>query len=196
MKRLIVLLTVVLAFGAAKAQDLTLRTVEFYDVYTAVAGDTVSGTTVDYLTIKVDKPFMYYYDVQWAADSSGDATNISLQLQGSNDNSNWYNVGSAATWALSSTDTIVQFTNMTSISTSATIAASTEYHAIDTTGGTIGSGAGYGGYVDTVAVGAKTITETLTEPRVGWRFLRVAATGAASTTRAEITSLTVAIRED
>jgi len=193
MKRLIIFLLSVAALlwvlqPEVDAQVLRLGANQIYASYTGAAGDTAKSTTAKNFDIFLGKGFMYYYDVQVSADSSGDGTNFSVQLSGSNDESNWYTVGSAQTWAVSSTDTIMRFTNMSSVSTSISIAAANLYHAYDSATGVATT------WVDTVTVGAQTITETLTESSVGWRYLRVGFTGAGAGARMELGSITVAIR--
>ena len=209
------LIAIIVLIGACQpqvsAQTVFLRSNQFYESYTGVAGDTASGTTAKNFDIQVSKGVMYFYDVAVTADSSGDASNFSVQLSGSNDNSNWYTIGDAITWYVtSSTDTVIRFTNMTSISTSTSIAATSdyhdldyplkyEYHAFDSATGvattwvdTVSIAAAV--VTDTVTVGARTITETITEPSVGWRYLRVGFTGAGAGAKGEIERLTVAIR--
>lgn len=221
MKRLVFLLAVLLVGFQAYSQEIVLGKNQTYGAYTTAT--TVSGTTVNNMDVFVNKDYIYYYDVQWAADSAGDGTNIALQLQGSNDASNYYSIGSAVTWYVSSTDTIVRWNNLASetwvdASHTRTTAATTDYHDIDYPGwlelhdiDSIG-GSGFTqsdsvtipAYVvtDTVTVGARTETVatqtyTITQGRVPWRYLRVAATGAGSGAGCSITSFTVAIlRED
>lgn len=205
----IAIATFLLAFQV-DAQVIRLSGNQIYDSYTGAAGDTAKSTTAKNFDLFIAKGYMYYYDVQVSADSSGDGTNFSVQLSGSNDESNWYTVGSALTWYVTTSDTLLRFTNMTSVSTSTSIAATLdyhdldyaaryEYHAFDTTST---GNAMYADTVtipayvvtDTVTVGARTITETLTESSVGWRYLRVGFTGAGAGARMELGSISIAIR--
>jgi len=188
MKKLMFFLAVILFAAQVDSQVLRLDKNQTYESYTGVAGDTAKSTTAKTFDIFVNKTGMYYYDVQASLDSAGDGTNFTCQLQGSNDETNFYNVGDAQTWYVSSTDTVLRFTNMTSVSTSATIAAATDYHAYDTSAG------GSSIIADTVTIGARTITETLTEPSVGWRYLRLSLTGAGANAKCELELLSVAIR--
>lgn len=205
----IAIATFLLAFEA-DAQVIRLNSNQTWASYTGAAGDTAKTTTAKNFDIFVAKGYMYYYDVGVSADSSGDGTNFSVQLSGSNDESNWYTVGSAQTWYVSETDTIMRFTNMTSVSTSTSIAATTDYHDLDyparnlyhdydtSAGGSsiVNDTVSLPAFVltDTVTVGAQTITETLTESSVGWRYLRVGFTGAGAGARMELGGITIAIR--
>ena len=96
MKRLVFLLAVLLIGFQAYSQEVVLGKNQTYGIYNTAT--TVSGTTANNMDVFVNKDHLYYYDVQWAADSAGDGTNFSLQLQGSNDASNYYSIGSAVTW--------------------------------------------------------------------------------------------------
>jgi len=212
MKRLIFLLAIALVWAmSARAQVITFRAGQTYASYTGTAADTAEGTTAKNFDIFLGKDFMYYYDVAVTADSSGDGSNFSVQLSGSNDNTNWYTIGDAVTWYLtSSVDTVIRFTNASTVTTSTTIAAATDYHDIDyplryeyhDLDTAADGGAVFNDTVtvpafvttDTVTIGARTITETLTEPSVGWRYLRVGFTGAGADAHAEIEYITVAIR--
>lgn len=162
----------------ANAQVISLNPNQIWESYTGAAGDTAKSTTAKNFDIYVAKKSMYYYDIQVSADSSGDGTNFSVQLSGSNDNSNWYTVGSAQTWAVSSTDTIMRFTNMSSVSTSTSIAATSDYvertlattfdyvertyeeaniyHAYDSATGVSDT------WVDTVTVASYAVADTIT----------------------------------
>jgi len=201
MKRLVFLLALlVVAIGFVQSQEIAIAANKNYAAYTTETA--VSGTTVSNMDVKVETDRMYFYDVQWAADSAGDGTDFSLQLQGSNDESNYYSIGSAVTWAVSETDTIVQFTNYPSSETwtvaqyIATTAAKEDYHAYDSATGVATT------WVDTVTVAAAVETvaaQTYTIAKqypVGWRFLRIAATGQGSSAGCSITSFTVAIKRD
>lgn len=211
MKRLIGILMILAAFvWTSNAQTIHLGSNQLYESYTATAADTAKSTTEKTFDIFVGKGFMYYYDVQVDADSAGDGSNFTVRLKGSNDESNWYNVGDAVTWYVTDEDTLIRFTNMTSVSTSTSYGASTDYHDFDFPlryeyhdMDTCSDGDAFyndtvtiPAYVltDTVTLGLRTVTETLSEASVGWRYLRVSFTGADTGAKAELVTLTVAIR--
>jgi hypothetical protein len=217
MKRLInILLILAATCFIANSQVITFKPNVFYESYTGVAGDTAKSTTAKNFDIYVGKTFLYYYDVQVSADSAGDGTDFTVQLYGSNDNSNWYTVGSSQTWYVSETDTIMQFTNYPSSESwgVAEYAITTAAHAItkpertDYVNGFIDSVDVDDWLVDdtiTVAadtfnvaaqthtVAAQTYTITKQYP-VGWRYLRVTFTGGGASAKCEIELITAAIR--
>ena len=210
MKRLMILFATFLFLAfELQAQEIVLRSTENYGKYTTSTA--VAGTTANNMDVLVAKDFMYRYEVQWAADSAGNGTDFTLQLQGTNDESNFYNIGSAVTWYVTTSDTIVRFTNYPSSETW-TVASHTRVTAQTTNylNGTQAAGADTSStgvpiaWVndDTITVAAATQTvaaQTYTIAKqysVGWRALRLVATGGGSSAGCTITSFTVAIRRD
>lgn len=204
MKRLINILLILAAFAfVANSQVIRFNSNEFYKSYTGVDGDTASGTTAKNFDIYVGKNFLYYYDIQASCDSAGDASDFTVQIYGSNDESNWYTVGDAQTWYLSETDTVLQFTNYPS-SESISIAAFaiTKPERTDYINGLIDSIDVDDWLVDdTITVTADTFnvaaqTHTLTKQYpVGWRYLRITFTGGGSDAKMELEELTACLRK-
>lgn len=184
MKRLIIFIGLAFAFIGMQAQDAVVR--NGYAKYTTdvdVAATTES--TVDFL---VDVDHIYRYAFQVAVDSAGDGTDITVRVKGSNDNTNWINVGSAITYGVTTTDTVMNFTNVPS-SESHGIAAYNIYHDYDTTNLTGGV------YADTVSVAAQTITVTTQFP-VMYRLLQVSFTGAGAGAACTVQGVYLVIKED
>ena len=211
MKRLVNILMIFAALlfvANVDAQVIRLTGNTIYDSYTGVAGDTAKSTTEKTFDIYVGKDYLYYYEVQASVDSAGDGTNFTVRIKGSNDESNWYNVGSAITYGVTSTDTVMRFHNIPDAETWS-IAAATDYHDIDYQAANIyhnydTSAGGYSVINDTVTVAAKTATDTVTVSAraytitkdfpVGWRYLRLSFTGAGAAAKCELELLTVAIK--
>lgn len=213
MKRIMFILSVVAALlfvSNVNAQVIRLGKDITYASYTGVAGDTAKTTTAKYFSIFVNKDYLYHYEVQVSVDSSGDGTNFSVQLSGSMDESNWYTIGSAITYGVVSTDTVMRFTNIPTAETwtvaqhTITTATATDYHngqlaRYDTSAG--GEVASYR-LDDTVTAAARTATvaaQTYTINKtlpVGWRYLRIGFTGAGSGARCEIERITCVIRRN
>jgi len=205
MKKIVFLLACIAAFvfvADIQGQVIRLNPNQAYESYTGVAGDTASATTAKTFDIFVNKTAMYYYDVQASIDSAGDGSDFTLQLQGSNDETNFYNVGSSQTWYVSTSDTVVRFSNSPSSEAwvvaahTRTTAATNDYHAFDSATGVSTT------WVDTTTIAARveTVAEqtyTITKQYpVGWRYLRLSATGGGADAKCELELLTVAIRED
>ena len=193
MKKLFVSIVLFLAICLTiSGQEVTLNSNQYFGNYTTPTA--VSGTTVDYMEAYVGKVDLYYYDVQWAADSAGDGTNFSLQLSGSQDGVNYYTIGSAVIWYVSEADTIVRWQNLTTAESWA-IAGATDYinGTFDTT--TVSALGGNANYIkdDTITVAARAFT--ISDGRVPWRYLMVSATGAGAGAACSITSYSVTIRK-
>ena len=195
MKRLVIFLVLlVAAIGFTFGQEVVLGKTQYYGAYTTAT--TVSGTTVNNMDVFVQKDHPYDYTITWAADSAGDGTDFSLQLSGSIDGTTYYSIGSAVTWYVSASDTIIKFTNVAvSGNETWTIAQHTEVNAQHTevTAAYLITCSDTLLYSDTLnvaaqtnTVGAQTVTVgaqtyTIAKPYpVAWRYLRVAATGAGS----------------
>ena len=198
MKRLIFIIGLAFAFLGLQAQDAVVK--DGFGRHTA--NKTVSGTTEQTVTFLVDVDYIYRYAFQVQADSAGDGTDITVRIKGSNDGTNFINVGDAVTYGVTSTDTVINFTNVPTseshgvASHTVTTAATADYHAYDTTNLTGGV------YADTVTVGARvntvaaqTITITTQWP-VMYRYLRVSFTGAGAGAGATIDATYLVVRRD
>ena len=183
MKRLIGLLFVFAALTfSVQAQQIFLRTNVMQGSYSTAT--TQTATTEATVDILVAKDYLYYYDIVTDVDSAGDGTDITIRLKGSNDNSNWYNVGSSQAYGVT-VDTVMQFTNINVSGNETwviaehtqTTAATADYHDYDTTNLTGGV------YADTVTVGARVNTvaaQTYTIAKnypIGYKYLRMSYTG-------------------
>lgn len=190
MKKLVLIISLFAAFlVTANAQVIRLSQSQVYETYThSSTTDTIAGTTEKTFDIFVNKDYLYYYEIQATLDSLGDGTDITVRAKGSNDESNWYNVGSAVTWGVSSsTDTVIRLQNIPDAETWA-IGSYNIYHDYDTSAG------GNSIVNDTATVAAQTYTITKDFP-VGWRYLRLSCTGGGAGAGGDLVTLTVAIRK-
>lgn len=170
MKKLIGLLIVFAALlSSADAQQIYLKNNQFYGEYTTATTQTAAvEATVD---TYVGKNFLYYYDIICDVDSAGDGTDITIVVKGSNDEANWYSVGSSQSFGCTQTDTIMRFTNIPSSYVLASAA-------------------------DTSASG-EVLTWTLTtQYAVGWKYLRMSFTGDGAGADCSVAGVYVAIRKD
>ena len=174
MKKLIAIFSLLIMVLAASAQDITIRQNDFRATYTGTAADTLNASRILTKSVYVDKDYFYYVNVQVEADSSGDGNNVSATLQGSWDNVNFYNIGSATTWAVSAEDTAFSLNSFTATETIAS-------HLI------LASDAAGFDASDTLTVAAQTITKTV--PGLIYPYLRVYFLGAAAGSDMELTKL-------
>lgn len=211
MKRLVGLILMVCIFTLGQAQSVTdaLTGNRMLIKYTGAAGDTAKATTAKNFDFLVGKDFRYWYDLQASIDSSGDGADYTITLSGSNDDVNYYTIGSTITWYVVSTDTVVRFTNIpVSGNETWTIAQHTEVNAQHTevTAAYLITCSDTLLYSDTLnvaaqtnTVGAQTVTVgaqtyTIAKPYpVGWRYLRLTLTGGESGARAELEQVVLAI---
>lgn len=90
MKRLIIIFSLLFAFVGLQAQgDFGLTTNATYKGYTGVSTDTLTGTRSLAKVCKVEKPYIYLYNVSVDIDTlaGGGDNAVSCILAGSNDNS-------------------------------------------------------------------------------------------------------------
>lgn len=88
MKKLLFIIIGLLAFTALQAQDFGINPKATYNYYTGTAADTVQGTNSITKVVKVNKPYIYLYNVTVDIDTlaGGGDEAISCILAGSNDN--------------------------------------------------------------------------------------------------------------
>jgi hypothetical protein len=202
MKKLILLFIsmvfVISVFAQTDSYELTSKewTKTIDDPMGSGTGDTLAGATAVYIVLDLKKPQgqPYNYNHYVYLDSLGDGTNVAVTLQGSNDNSNWHNIGSAQTWAVSDGDTTLSFSNLSAVqSISSTIASYEILHTGSAyksgVSDTVGSYIDYGdttNFSDTNTIGAQTITTTITEGSVAWNYQRFYLLGAGASAGTDI----------
>jgi len=169
MKKIIAILALFLAVLTVQAQSLTFGLNDFRKTYTGVAGDTLSSARLLTKSIYVDKDYFYHVNVQVEADSAGDASNVTAKLQGSWDNTTFYDIGSAVTWYEAAADTVFSLNSFTNTGTESTAA---HYILAENAGGIDAS--------DSLLVSAALTTVTKTVPGLIYPYLRVYFLGAAA----------------
>lgn len=112
MKKLILLVSFLIAFVGIQAQDFALSPRATYNSYTGVAADTVGGTNTIYKVCNVEKPYIYLYNVMVDIDtvSGGGGNDVSCILAGSNDNVNYTTI-TDVTFAASA-DTVFTYSDV------------------------------------------------------------------------------------
>jgi len=213
MKKIIFTIAVLLVgFNIINAQ-LKMTNQQHYEIYTGVAGDTLDSSYELEKTIFLgNKDFKYNYYIEVDADSLGDGTDITARVRGSMNGSDWYNVGSAITWAVSESDTTLVFDGLNPTSSiSSTVGSHTQLHtgtssiaAFNVTADTTGLDGYFADtlaypeqtitYTDTVTIAAQTITttETITDG-YGYRYLEIYFLGGGANADMELESLRIVI---
>lgn len=177
MKKLFSIALLVSLAVAVSAQNLTFRQNDFRATYNGVAGDTLSSARTLAKTVYVDKDYFYHVNVQVEADSAGDATNVTAKLQGSWDNTTFYDIGSATTWAISAADTVFSLNSFATTETESRAAFNV-----------VGNGDSIS-VSDTLAYAAQTVTITKNVSGIVYPYLRVLFTGAAAGSDMVLTKL-------
>ena len=131
MKKLIILAFLVLA-ASTYAQNIILKS----DNSASKTGPvSFTGTTAYSYDFDINRPYLYYYDVQVTLDSvfvSGDNPHYTVALSGSIDDSKYYSIASVE-HGLGSSDSTIRFTNLsaaqivTNASHTETTATATDY---------------------------------------------------------------------
>ena len=166
------------------------------------ASDTLAGTTAVYIVLDLQKlqGTRYYYNHYFYLDSLGDGTNITATLQGSNNNSDWHNIGSAQLWYVTSDDTTLNFSNLSTIQTitstiaqhTVTTAAATDYISgtIDSVNADLSLKDDTATIAQRVAtVAAQTVTTYITDGAVSWNYQRLYLLGAGASAGADISKI-------
>lgn len=195
MKKITILLVAFLFCTLSFSQKIKIEK-GHYDSYDGISTDVATGTTVATFKIFVNKDYTYFYDIIADLDSAGDGTNFTVELEGSMNDINYYDISSDI-WGVTTTDTIYRFSNYTSTQTIAsytitdvltdTVGTTTSGTVIqiwdtasangDTATSTYAlTGTEYNAGTNTHTVAAQTVT--VSEPKVGWRWLQIKLTGA------------------
>ena len=174
MKKFIAIFSLLMCVLVLSAQDITIRQDDFRATYTGTAADTLNASRILSKTVYVDKDFFYHVNVQVEADSAGDGNNINAVLQGSWDNTTFYDISSTTTWTLADDDTVFSLNSLTY-----TESVASYLIIADETDGFDAS--------DTLTVAAQTTTKTV--PGVIYPYLRVYFLGAAAGSDMELTKL-------
>lgn len=124
MKKLLVILALFAFAFSAQAQDLTIGNTQHFAVYTGVAGDTLDASTDLFVNAYVNKDYFYHVNVQVEADSLGNGADVTVKLQGSWDNSTFYDIGSSVTWYVTAADTVFSLNSFTALTETFTVADS------------------------------------------------------------------------
>jgi hypothetical protein len=194
MKKLIFIIGFIfVALGLYAQGDIGLTGNSTYREYTGTAADTVQGTNAISKVVKIDKDYLYYYDVLVDLDtlSGGGGYGVSCVLSGSNDATNYTTI-TDVTFAASA-DTVFSYTNLAATAT-------------QTMGSYTSTQPTYTYYADSVAsdsteyvipqivttIGAQTVTVP-TEVGVMWRFLKLTLTGDNASTYAELQAIRVKV---
>jgi len=180
MKKLILIFSsLLISLGLFAQGDIGLTTNGTYRAYTGTAADTIKATGNVTKTIKIDKDYLYYYEVLLDIDtlSGGGSNSVSCILYGSNDNVNYSSI-TDETFAATA-DAIIRYTNLSATGTE-TIAAFTMY-ADSTTN-------------DSIRYAYPQITNTVpSENGVMWRYLRLVCTGDGASAYSELQAIRVKI---
>jgi hypothetical protein len=87
MKKLILFLALIASVALVNAQDFSASK---YFMYTGTASDTVNGSSdAEYITWIVNRPDLYFYQVEAEIDEISGSATAYVILQASNDNSHW-----------------------------------------------------------------------------------------------------------
>lgn len=124
MKKILIILALFAFAFTAQAQDLTIGSNDHFAVYTGVAGDTLDASTDLTVTAYLNKDYFYHVNVQVEADSAGTGADIAVKLQGSWDNTTFYDIGSTVTWYVTASDTTFSLNSFTALTETFTVADS------------------------------------------------------------------------
>lgn len=124
MKKILVILALVAFAFSAQAQDLTVGSTQHFAVYTGVAGDTLDANTDLFVNAYINKDYFYHVNVQVEADSLGNGADVTVKLQGSWDNSTFYDIGSSVKWGVTAADTVFSLNSFTALTETFTVADS------------------------------------------------------------------------
>lgn len=196
MKKFILILIGLFAIATLQAQDFALSPKGTYVSYTGVAADTVTGATTISRTVKINKDYLYYYNLLVDIDTltGGGDEPVSCVLSGSDDNVNFTTITDVTFGA--SVDTIFSYTNISATGTQ-TLGSYTSTQAAfvvlaDTTGlsGYFADTLSYPEVVTTIS--AQTITIP-SEIGIMWRYLKLTLTGDGSSAKIELEAIRVKI---
>jgi hypothetical protein len=115
MKKILVILALFAFAFTAQAQDLTIGSTQHFATYVGVAGDTLDANTDLFVNAYVNKDYFYHVNAQVEADSAGTGADITVKLQGSWDNTTFYDIGSAVTWGVETADTVFSLNSFTAL---------------------------------------------------------------------------------
>lgn len=124
MKKILVILALFAFAFSMQAQDLTIGNTQHFAVYTGVAGDTLDANTDLFVNAYINKDYFYHVNVQVEADSLGNGADVTVKLQGSWDNSTFYDIGSSVTWFVTAADTVFSLNSFTALTETFTVADS------------------------------------------------------------------------
>jgi hypothetical protein len=124
MKNILVILALFAFAFTAQAQDLTIGSTQHFATYVGVAGDTLDASTDLFVNVYVNKDYFYHVNAQIEADSLGTGADIAVKLQGSWDNTTFYDIGSAVTWGVTTADTVFSLNSFTALTETFTVADS------------------------------------------------------------------------
>lgn len=195
MKKIILFLSALfISIGLFAQGDIGLTTNGTYREYTGTAADTVKATASINKVIKIDKDYLYYYEVLADIDTLVGDYGVSCVLSGSNDNVS-YSTITDVTFA-GTADTIIRYTNLASTASQTMGSYTLTQPTFNVTADTAGL-SGY--FADTLVypqvittVGAQTVTVP-TEVGVMWRFLKLTLTGDNASTSAELEAIKVKV---
>lgn len=217
MKKFIILSLIAFLGIALNAQDLKIGDSGYGILNKRSSSDAASGTTAKAWEFQVYRSggYLYRYDFIIELDSAGDGTNFTVELEGSYDGTEYYDITSV-TWGVTSTDTTIRLNNFAQTNSIATTnaahneirrgTATTAAYVI--TQDTAGLDVGFTDsiyvaqqvvtFADTVAIGAQTITstETVTSGAVGWKYIQVKLTGAGAGAGCTLDYISVAILKE
>lgn len=169
MKKILVILALFAFAFSAQAQDLTVGNTQHFATYVGVAGDTLDANTDLFVNAYINKDYFYHVNVQVEADSLGNGADVTVKLQGSWDNSTFYDIGSSVTWYVTAADTVFSLNSFTANTITQTYAA---FNVVTDTTSLLNYPA------DTLAYPQHTVT--ITQPPAGlmYPYIRVAFDGA------------------
>jgi len=124
MKKILVILALFAFAFSAQAQDLTVGNTQHFATYVGVAGDTLDANTDLFVNAYINKDYFYHVNVQVEADSLGNGADVTVKLQGSWDNSKFYDIGSSVTWYVTAADTVFSLNSFTALTETFTVADS------------------------------------------------------------------------
>ena len=125
MKKILVIFALLaLVVATLPAQDVSFGKTDYFRTYIGNAGDTLNASTDLFVTVHVDKDYFYHVNAQIEADSLGTGADITVKLQGSWDNSTFYDVGSSVKWYVTAADTLFSLNSFTALTETFTVADS------------------------------------------------------------------------
>lgn len=215
MKRILFILSLVLAVGISNAQDFAIKSGSNLGTYTGSATDLVVATGTLSKVCKMNRYSPYLYDVIIDIDTTGTPTgSVTVELEGSPDGTNYYDITSYTFYE--SADTVIRINNLTpssseSIASYTITGSGTDTEAGTITGTVISDTAGvYATDTATYALatantitnaGIETVaTQTITvtgNTLVTYPYLKVKLTGVGASTAVELQSISIyAVKED